>query len=169
MLFQAYTHGCLANAVKKGVKGESLPDVSKKGDVSDSVVSFAGGSKFTAWDFSSGSTATVDMVSIFKAEKGANALKALQSGQGASSKGVTVSSKVKASKGKAAPGLKPASQLIGKASKTQGKKSAKKSAGGAMATPGAHASAMQTPNPKHADFEKMRTFLQRQRAKKGKR
>ena len=99
------------------------------------------------------------MTSIFKAEKGANALKSLQGGGGASSKGVTVTSKVKAAaKSKAGPGLKPASQLIGKASKT-GKKSAKKSAGGPMATPGAHASAMQTPNPKHADFEKMRSFL----------
>jgi len=98
MLFQAYTHGCLSNAVNAGCKGDSLPDVNKKGD---SVVSFASGSKFSAFAFKSGTTPTVDMVSIFKAEKGASALKNLQSG-GVSSKGVRVVSKAKASKAKAA-------------------------------------------------------------------
>lgn len=51
MLFQAYTHGCLSKAVSSGVKGDSLPDVSKKGD---GVVSFASGGKFGAWDFKVG-------------------------------------------------------------------------------------------------------------------
>lgn len=73
-LFQAYTHGCLTGAVAAGAKADSLPDVTKKGD---SVVSFASGSNFSAWKFKAGSTKLQDMMSIFKAEKGAGALKKL--------------------------------------------------------------------------------------------
>lgn len=66
-LFQAYHHRTLAGKV--GGK-DSLPDVTKKGD---SVVSFASGNKFQ-YGFKAGNTATVDMRSIAKAEKGANFL-----------------------------------------------------------------------------------------------
>ena len=50
-----------------------MPDVSKKGD---SVVSVGQGNKFV-YNFKAGSCATMDMVSIFKNEKGVAALKSL--------------------------------------------------------------------------------------------
>lgn len=65
-LIQAYTYGCLSAAVKSGIKGESLPDIGKKGDAKAGVVSFASGSTFTAWTFKEGKTPTVAMATILK-------------------------------------------------------------------------------------------------------
>lgn len=42
-LMNACTHKCQVKAIDKGLKGDSLPDVTKKGD---SIVSFAAGGKF---------------------------------------------------------------------------------------------------------------------------
>ena len=72
MAVQKYTHACLAKAV--GGAKESCPDISKfsgKSNVSQGVSSF-GGNVFT---FKDGKSAFVDMNSIFKGEKGADALK----------------------------------------------------------------------------------------------
>ena len=72
-LIQSYTHGCLTAAVKSGVKGESLPDVSKfsaKHNVSQGVVKFHSGDNFNAWQFKEGKTSVVSMDAIHRAEKG---------------------------------------------------------------------------------------------------
>jgi hypothetical protein len=69
-LFQAYHHRTLASRLPGK---DSLPDTSRKGD---SVVSFAAGNRF-AYNFKTGSTVAVDLVSIFKQEKGLKAFAAL--------------------------------------------------------------------------------------------
>ena len=48
-LIQNYTHKCLTSAVKSGLKGDSLPDASKKSNVGAGIVSFASGSAFNSW------------------------------------------------------------------------------------------------------------------------
>jgi hypothetical protein len=111
-LFQNYTYSCLQSAVSNGIKGESLPDLSKltgKGNVDASVVSFASGKNFSAWDFKEGKTPVQDMVSIFKLEKGAAALNKLQDASSASGKVRVISSikgkKVSVQKSSAVKGL----------------------------------------------------------------
>lgn len=69
-LIQNYTYDCVSSAVKSGLKAESLPDVSKKAEVSAGVVSFAAGSDFSAWTFKDGKTAILPIGSILKLEKG---------------------------------------------------------------------------------------------------
>ena len=79
-LIQNYTHECMTAAVNKSLKSESLPDIAKftsKGDPKMGIVNFSSGSAFSGFGFKEGKTATVDMQSIFKAEKGADALKKL--------------------------------------------------------------------------------------------
>lgn len=71
-LVQAYTHQCLSGAVKSGVKGESLPDIGKKGGAGAGVVTFASGASFSGWTFKEGKTPTVSMASILKQEKGSS-------------------------------------------------------------------------------------------------
>jgi hypothetical protein len=81
MLIQAYTHQCMSNAVKSGVKGESLPDIGKKGGAGAGVVSFSSGATFSNWTFKEGKTPTVAMASILKQEKGASPKKADPTGK----------------------------------------------------------------------------------------
>ncbi len=73
-LIQAYTHQCLTGAIKSGVKGESLPDVSKfaaKSSVAQGVVKFQSGDSFNPWSFKEGKTAVVSMEAINRLERGA--------------------------------------------------------------------------------------------------
>lgn len=140
-------------AVAKGAK-ENLPDVGKKGSASDSIVSFAAGNNFNAWGFKVGTTATEDMVSILKKEKGANAPELMRK-KGTSGKVKVVSSvkgKSKASASKSGA-LKAQSKKIMKATpggKDTGgmKKSTAKLASGKtpkLPSPGVGASAAGTP------------------------
>ena len=60
-----------------------MPDISSmtgKGDIKNGVFSFANGVNFSSYNFKEGKTTTMDMTSIFKSEKGADALKKLQAG-----------------------------------------------------------------------------------------
>lgn len=80
-LIQNYTHGCITAAVQKSLKNDSLPEISKftgKTDPKQGIVNFSSGATFTQYGFKEGKTQTVDMVTIFKQEKGADALKKLQ-------------------------------------------------------------------------------------------
>jgi len=157
-LFQAYHHSTLAGRV--GGK-DSLPDITKKGD---SIVAFATGSRFV-YPFKVGTTQTVDLVSIYKAEKGGAALKKLQ--DGSSSGGhVKVVSGVRKSAKKAAPkasAVKAASRVIAKASVTQVKKSVAKVGKSVprLMTPGGQASAAQTPKMGKSKFDQMKAFLKK--------
>jgi len=122
-LFQAYHHRTLLGRVSGK---DSLPDVTKKGD---GVVSFASGGRF-AYNFKAGSTVAVDLVSIFKSEKGANALKALQGGSSSGNAAVRVKSSVKANKSKPSAkksAIKSGSRVISKVG--GGAANAKKSIG----------------------------------------
>ena len=159
-LFQAYHHRVLSGKV--GGK-DSLPDVTSKGN---SVVRFAAGDKFQ-YGFKSGSTATVDLKSIAKAEKGANFLKDLKSSSSGPAQ-VKVSGGTKGKKAKATPAgsktVKAASKAIVKG------KNAKQSVarvGGSVpnvATPGKSASKVATPKLNQSTMQRMKEYLK----KKGK-
>jgi hypothetical protein len=101
-LIQNYTHSCVADSVNSGVK-ESICDISKfpaKGNVGQGVVSFASGSHFNSWSFKEGKSATVDMNSIFKQEKGADALRKLTAGPASTGKAKVVGGAKRVAKGK---------------------------------------------------------------------
>lgn len=165
-LFQAYHHRTLAGRV---AGKDSLPDISKKGD---SIVSFATGGRF-AYNFKAGSTVAVDLVSIFKSEKGVNALKALQGGSSSGNAAIKVKSSVKASKVKSSvkkSAVKGASKIISKMSSANAKKSVSKVKGSSvprLSTPGVNASSVATPKVDMKNFANMRKYLlAQQRGKK---
>ena len=105
ILIQNYTHQCVASAVS-GAK-ESMADISKftaKANVNQGVVPFSSGNTFSSWTFKEGKTQTVDLNSIFKQEKGADALKKLQAGPASSGKAKVVGGAKKGAKGKGKTG-----------------------------------------------------------------
>lgn len=145
-LIQAYLHKQVSSAVSSGVKGDSLVDIAKlsgKGAVSGDVVKFSSGDKFNQWGFTSGKTATVDMNSVFKLEKGAAALSKLTAGA------TSVKPKVVGAKGKGkakaaakkGSGVGALSQKLDKMTKDAKKSSKKLSGSVGMMTPGDKASA----------------------------
>jgi hypothetical protein len=72
-LVSSFVGAAQTSAISSGVKGESLPDISKmqaKASVTQGVVKFASGDTFTAYGFKSANTQTMDMNSIYKSEKG---------------------------------------------------------------------------------------------------
>lgn len=81
-LIQNYTFQCLLGAIKNSVKTDSLPEIAKfqvKGNLmTQGIINFAGGNTFNSYSFKEGKTVTVDMITIFKQEKGVTALKKLQ-------------------------------------------------------------------------------------------
>jgi hypothetical protein len=176
-LFQNYTHSCLSSAVKGKLSGESLPDTSKlsgKGNVENSVVTFATGKAFNAWDFKEGKTPVQDMVSIFKLEKGAAALNKLQDASSVSGKVRVISSvKGKKASAKKSTATKSMSKKISKFSAggkdTAGmKKSTARLAGGklpSMKSPGVGATPGGTPGFNKDQFRKMVAFLHNQKKK----
>lgn len=135
-LIQSYIHGQVASSVKSAAKGDSLPDVGKlqsKASVSQGVVKFASGENFSNYGFTSGKTATLDMNSIFKMEKGKAAFDRLSAG-GVSIKPKITGKKIKPSKVSVKKAKRPISKHL---EAYAGKQSAKRvgSAGG-MLTPG---------------------------------
>jgi len=130
---QGYTHSCVASAIKSGVKGDSLPDVTKKVSVSQGIVKFANGDKFNSWNFKESKTSTVNWDSVVKSERG--------SGKGNRS----VSVKPKVSGGKAKAAAKGGSSIGSKLAKftparESGKKSRVQKTGTTPRTPGNKAS-----------------------------
>jgi hypothetical protein len=86
-LIQGYTHKQIGAAV--GAAKAVVPEIStfaSRADVKQGVLGFAPGASFTAYNFKEGKTQTVDMQSVFKQEKGADALKRLLAGSGSSGK-----------------------------------------------------------------------------------
>lgn len=160
-LFQAYHHRCLARAVGGGIKGDSLPDVSKR---ESSLVAFAAGPTFKGWTFKAGTSAFMDMASIAKGEKGAGFLKKINDA-GSSSGKVRVISKASAGKAKAKKSLGKvniASKLIKKTPGNAKHSTVKLKSGKTptMKTPtGTGASATATPKPDLKSFNQMKKFL----------
>ena len=149
---QAYAHSCVMGAVKSGVKGESLPDASKKVSVDHGVVKFANGDKFNSWNFKEGKTATVSMDSIAKTEK--------VSGKGKGS----VSVKPKVSGGKAKAAAKGAKGGIGSklakyAPADAGKKSKVQKTGTTPKTPGNKASVASVSKLTKSTYSSFKKFL----------
>jgi len=93
-LIQNYTHKCLGSAIKSGIKGDNMPDTTKKVNVGSGIVSFASGSNFNSWTFKEGKTATVDMETIFVSEKGKGALVKIKGDAGTSGKVAVIGKKV---------------------------------------------------------------------------
>lgn len=171
-LIQNYTHQCVQGAVG-GVK-ESLADISKfqsKGAVSQGVVSFASGNTFNSWSFKEGKTQTVDLASIFKQEKGADALKKLQAGPASSSKAKVVGGAKRGAKAAKKAGGSNVGAIAEKLSKfTPGDKksaAAKKSTARILTkaptlqSPGGDKQAGTTDHSTMKDFQKMMSFLKR--------
>ena len=161
-LFQSYHHRCLAGSVGGGIKGDSLPDVSKRGE---SVLSFAAGETFKGWTFTSGTSSTLEMVTICKGEKGAGFLKKLK--DGASSQGkVRVISKASAGKSKvrkiSLAKINIASKLIKKTPGNAKHSTVKLKSGKTptMKTPtGTGPSQTATPKPDIKNFNLMKKYL----------
>lgn len=169
-LIQNYTHGCISGAIS-GVK-ESVADISKmsgKGNVSAGVVSFASGNNFDAYGFKDGKSATVDLNSIFKQEKGADALRKLQAGPVSSGRAKVVGG-AKGAKGARKAAGKGVSGVVEKLSKfTPGdkKSAAKKSTARiltkapTMQSPGGDKQTGTTDNATMKDFQKMINYLKK--------
>lgn len=102
ILIQNYNHSAVSGAVKGA--SAALPDIAKmntKGNVSQGIVSFGN----PAYSHKEGKSQVVDLNSIFRQEKGADALKKQQVGNSGvrARGGVKASSKAIAKKGGAAP------------------------------------------------------------------
>jgi hypothetical protein len=179
-LIQNYTHQCVTKSVSGGVK-ESVPDPSKfsgKGNVSAGVVGFASGASFNGWSFKEGKTATVDITSIFKQEKGADALRRLQAGPSASGKARVVGGAKKGAKGKGKAGS-GVGGIVEKITKfTPGDKrsaAAKKSTARILTkaptlqSPGGEKHAGTTDHQSMKEFKKMISFLKNKKTALGKR
>lgn len=181
-LIQNYTHQCVTSAVKNAVKSDSLPDISKfsgKGNPSQGVVSFASGDVFSSYGFKEGKTQTVDMATIFKQEKGAEALKKLQGAPSGSVKPKVVGGakgKKKAVKSAAKGDIKRMVEKIQKF--TPGGKPAteKKSTGRILSgktptlpSPGGDKEAGTTDHQSMKDFKKMVAWIQSRKVPYGKR
>ena len=149
---QAYTHSQVMSAVKSGVKGDSLPDASKKVSVASGIVKFSNGDKFNSWNFKEGKTATASMDSIAKAER--------VSGKGKGS----VSVKPKVSGGKAKAAAKAAKGGIGSklakfTAAEAGKKSKVQKTGTTPKTPGNKASVASVSKLTKSNYASFQKFL----------
>lgn len=168
-LIQSYLHGQVASSVKSGCKGDSLPDMSKlssKGSVSQGIVKFASGDNFSNYGFTSGKTATLDLNTIFKMEKGAAAFSKLSSG-GVSIKPKVSGDKVKVSKkSKGISKVAIGSKLDSFAANKKG--SAKRIPGsvGGMPTPGDKASAGTTGLKTMDQYKKMIAWYRKKNTSK---
>lgn len=162
-LIQAYTHQCVTAAVAKGVKGESLPDVTKKGGAG--FVSFASGG-YNPFNFKEGKTPTVAYASIVRQEKGATAAK------DATAKGKVVGGAKGKKSSKAAAGKSIGSKLAKftpQGKKSMAKKSTAKLISGAtpvLPSPGDRSGAGTTNNQSMAHFKKMIAWYQKKKGGK---
>lgn len=143
-----------------------MPDLLKVAEKKESVVSFASGSRF-CYDFKAGTTATVDLVAIFKSEKGLAALKRHLGGASSdySGAGVRVKSSVRQAKpmGSVKKLLtKTASKLISKIGITGNIKKSVSKVGKSvpkLRTPASSGSAANTPKQDLKNFSKMKQYL----------
>lgn len=165
-LIQSYTHGCLVDAVKKGVKDSNLPEIAKftaKANLTkQGVVSFQSGDNFNAWQFKEGKTAVVSMDSINKFEKGLK-----KGASGSSVKPKVVGGKSKAGKkgGKGAVGNIAAS--ISKSSVGIGKKSTVLRTGQTpRMTPGDKASVASASKLTKSSIEKFKNYVKKAKGRK---
>jgi hypothetical protein len=176
-LIQHYTHSCIAKSVKDT---GSLPDISRmsaKGGVGQGVHSFASGANFSGFTFKEGKTSTVDMNAIFKMEKGADALRRLQSGAGSTGRAKVVGGPKRAAKGKGKSGSGIGS-IVEKIQKfTPGDKRSAAAKKSTARIGGGKAPTMMSPGDKHAgttdhqsmrDFQRMVNFLKNKKISKGK-
>jgi len=82
-LIRTHIHKCLTTCVKSGLKSDSLPEIGKfssKGTITQGIVSVPSSTHPANFGFKEGKTQTVDMMTLFKLEKGSNALKKYQAG-----------------------------------------------------------------------------------------
>ena len=167
-LIQNYIHGCVTSSVK----ADACPDIAKmsnKGAVAAGIHSFASGDSFTGYTFKEGKTPVVDISSLFKQEKGADALKKLTSGPAASGKAKVVGGAKRAGKGKGKTSGAAVGAIVEKIAKftpgDKGSKAAKKSTARILTkaptlqSPGGDKHAGTTDHQSMKDFQKMISFL----------
>jgi hypothetical protein len=170
-LIQNYIHSCVLNSVTNGIK-ESVTDVSKlsgKGNVNQGVVSFASGASFNGYTFKDGKNVTVDLNTIFKQEKGADALKKIQAGPGTSGKAKVTggargaAAKVARKSGKVAGIVEKISKLTPGGKNTAAKKSTARilTRVPTLQSPGGDKEAGTTDNATMKDFQKMISYLKK--------
>lgn len=148
-------------AISSGVKGDSLPDVSKltgKGNVSQGIVKFGAGENFTAFGFKEAKTATVDVSSLGRGGKAsAKAVKPTVKG------GLSAKKKVISKAGKVGAVAKALSKWTPGGKGTVGKKSTAR--GGK--TPAADESGAGTTDVRTmAKFKKMMEWHKKQKGSK---
>lgn len=179
ILIQNYTHQCMQAAVNSGAK-ENIHDISKfaaKASVSQDIVSFGAGPLFSAWTFKEGKTQTVDMNSIFKQEKGADALKKIQAGPTSAGKAKVVGGAKKGAKGKGkvSGGVGAVVEKISKFTPGDKKSAAKKSTtriltkAPTLQSPAGDKHAGTTDHTTMKEFQKMIQFLKNKGKSTGKR
>jgi hypothetical protein len=177
-IIQNYIHRCVQGAVDSGVK-ENVADISKfavKADVKQGIVSFAAGASFNSYTFKEGKNAYVDLSAIFKQEKGADALKKVQTGGASAGKAKVVGGTKGAKASKKAAGKTVASVVEKLAKFTPGeKKSAPKKSLARIVTkaptlqsPGGAQEAGTTDHATMKDFKKMMTYLKKSKGVAGK-
>lgn len=172
-LIQNYIHSCVSKSV--GSVKDSVVDVSKlqgKGNVNQGVVSFAAGATFNGYTFKDGKSATVDLNTIFKQEKGADALRKVQAGPATGGKAKVTGGAKGAAKGARKAGGKVAG-IVEKISKLTpgGRKSAAKkstarilSRAQTLQSPGGDRETGTTDNATMKDFHKMMAYLKKGKA-----
>jgi len=166
----SFVNAAVTNTVASGVKGESLPDISKfsgKANVSQGVVKFAAGDNFTAYGIKSSNTQVLDMASIYKSEKGAAPTKASPGkSQKPKVKGGSKAIKKKASPMKSGGVADKLARFTPGGKKVLAKKSVGGPAGGAMASPGDKMSEGATAEVKTMkQFKKMVEYLKKNKNK----
>lgn len=170
-LIQNYIHSCVQESV--GSVKESIADISKfasKANVNQGIVSFASGATFNGYNFKEGKNQTVDLNSIFKQEKGADALKKLQAGGDSQGKAKVVGGAKRAGKSAKKGSVAKVAAIAEKISKLTpgGKKSAAKKSTARILTkaptlqsPGGDKEAGTTDHATMKDFKKMISFLKK--------
>ena len=157
--FNNFVHGAVQG---KAPKGDSLPDPGKKGSASDGVVSCSG----DRFSFKDTKTATMDMVAVYKSEKGGAKAPSAKSASGGVRAVGGAKKKASAKKSGAARPSVPTSAIVKKAaSKTPAhnkKKSvARPGTAGGMASPGNTASSRATPGMSKAALGQLKAYLKK--------
>jgi len=166
----SFVNAGVTNAVTSGVKGESLPDISKfsgKANVSQGVVRFAAGENFNAYGIKASNTQVLDMAAVYKSEKGALPSKGSPSkSQKPKVKGGSKAIKKRSSPMKAGGVADKLARFTPGGKKVLAKKSVAGPAGGPMASPGDKMSEGATAEVKTMkQFKKMVEYLKKNKNK----
>lgn len=166
ILIQNYNHKAVSGAVSKS--NAALPDIAKfnnKANVSQGVVSFGSAN----YSHKEGKSVVVDLNSVFKQEKGADAWRKLQAGPAAASKAKVVGGAKRAGKAAGKRGAGAAiTEKLAKYTPGDKRSAAKKSTGRILSkqaptlqSPGGDKQAGTTDHQTMKDFRKMMSLMKK--------